>query len=40
MARHADLAALCGIDIYFAETHSPWQRPTNETGNTHNPTLR
>jgi IS30 family transposase len=33
MARHHDLAELCGIDVYFAEPHSPWQRPTNENGN-------
>ena len=33
MARHADLAELCGIDVYFADAHSPWQRPTNENGN-------
>ncbi len=33
MARHADLAQMCGIDVFFAEPHSPWQRPTNENGN-------
>jgi len=33
MARHADLAAMCGIDVFFSEPHSPWQRPTNENGN-------
>ena len=29
MARHATLAELAGIDVYFAEPHSPSQRPTN-----------
>ena len=33
MARHATLAELCKIAVYFAEPHSPWQRPTNEDGN-------
>ena len=33
MARHDDLSSLCGIDIYFADPHSPWQRPTNKNGN-------
>lgn len=33
MARHRDLAELTGIDVYFADAHSPWQRPTNENGN-------
>jgi len=33
MARHGELAVLCGIDVFFAEPHSPWQRPTNENGN-------
>lgn len=33
MARHADLAKGWGIDVFFAEPHSPWQRPTNENGN-------
>jgi IS30 family transposase len=30
LARHGDLAAAVGIDVFFAEPHSPWQRPSNE----------
>ncbi len=33
MARHAQLARDWDIDVFFAEAHSPWQRPTNENGN-------
>lgn len=33
MARHAELSKRCNIEVYFADAHSPWQRPTNENGN-------
>ena len=33
MACHQDLSVLYGIEVYFADPHSPWQRPTNENGN-------
>jgi len=33
MARHEELAKRLKIDVYFADPHSPWQRPTNENTN-------
>jgi transposase, IS30 family len=33
MARHADLAKRLSLRVYFADPHSPWQRPTNENTN-------
>ena len=33
MARWADLEAALGIEVYFCEPRSPWQRPTNEQTN-------
>ncbi|MEI2816408.1 MAG: hypothetical protein V9E99_08140 [Microthrixaceae bacterium] len=32
MAAHRDLVSMVGIEVFFAEPHSPWQRPTNENG--------
>jgi IS30 family transposase len=33
MARHDDLAGAVGIDVFFAEPHSPWMQRTNENFN-------
>jgi IS30 family transposase len=33
MARHAEITAGLGTEIYFCDPHSPWQRPSNEHTN-------
>ena len=33
MARWADIEAALGVEVYFCDPHSPWQRPTNEQTN-------
>jgi IS30 family transposase len=33
MAQHQELAADAGIDVYFCDPRSPWQRGTNENTN-------
>jgi IS30 family transposase len=33
MARHTELAQRLNLRVYFADPHSPWQRPSNENTN-------
>lgn len=33
MARHLEVAAATGLDVYFCDPHSPWQRGSNENTN-------
>jgi IS30 family transposase len=33
MSRHQELAERLNLRVYFADPHSPWQRPTNENTN-------
>jgi IS30 family transposase len=33
LAKHVQLKIDAGIEVYFCDPHSPWQRPSNENTN-------
>jgi IS30 family transposase len=35
MARHIEISKSLGVQVYFCDSHSPWQRGSNENTNGH-----